>query len=119
MTETNSPSAELDLQIERQLHGQKMTSWGPTVIADIKKLVADIAPAGKKFENADIVTEIIVTALKAVQSNIGRGDMKLLSRSLRELRYAFKIFKGYKEVRKVTIFGSARTKPNHPEYKLT
>jgi uncharacterized protein (TIGR00730 family) len=110
---------ELELQLERQLTSQKMTSWGPAVIADIKKLVADIAPANKPFENADIITEIIVTALKAVQSNIGRGDMKLLSRSLRELRYAFKIFKSYREIRKVTIFGSARTKPSHPEYKLT
>ncbi len=121
MSELDQPtfSALLEQQLERQLQSQKMTSWGPTVIADIKKLVADIAPADKKFENADVITEIIVTALKAVQSNIGRVDMKLLSRSMRELRYAFKIFKGYKDVRKVTIFGSARTKPAHPEYKLT
>lgn len=109
---------DLELQIERQLTSQKMSSWGPDVLADIKKLISDIAPVNQKFENADIVTEIIVTALKAIQSQIGRGDMKLLSRSLRELRYAFKIFKGYRDTRKVTIFGSARTKPNHPEYKL-
>lgn len=46
-----------------------------------------------------------------------RGDLKILSRTLRELRYAFKVFRPYRRRRKVTIFGSARTKPGHPEYE--
>lgn len=46
-----------------------------------------------------------------------RGDLKILSRTLRELRYAFSVFRPYRRRRKVTIFGSARTKPDHPEYK--
>ena len=91
----------------------------PETMASIRTIIDDIARDGEPFENADMVTEIIVTALKAVQSRIGRGDLKLLSRSLRELRYAFKIFKNYRGVRKVTIFGSARTKPSSPEYKMT
>ncbi len=45
-----------------------------------------------------------------------RGDLKILSRTLRELRYAFTVFRPYRRRRKVTIFGSARTKPDHPEY---
>jgi uncharacterized protein (TIGR00730 family) len=53
-----------------------------------------------------------------VESNIGRGDLKLLSRSLRELRYAFKIFKGFSRVRKVSIFGSARTPASDPSFKM-
>ena len=46
-----------------------------------------------------------------------RGDLKILSRTLRELRYAFTVFRPYRRRRKVTIFGSARTKPEHPEYQ--
>ena len=46
-----------------------------------------------------------------------RGDLKILSRTLRELRYAFTVFRPYRRRRKVTIFGSARTKPDHPEYE--
>lgn len=46
-----------------------------------------------------------------------RGDLKILSRTLRELRYAFTVFRPYRKRRKVTIFGSARTKPDHPEYE--
>jgi uncharacterized protein (TIGR00730 family) len=46
-----------------------------------------------------------------------RGDLKILSRTLRELRYAFKVFRPYRRRRKVTVFGSARTLPDHPEYQ--
>ena len=46
-----------------------------------------------------------------------RGDLKILSRTLRELRYAFKVFSPYRRSRKVTVFGSARTPPDEPAYQ--
>lgn len=92
--------------------------WSPNVQKEIRALISQIMPPDETFENSDVVIEMIVTALKAVEANIGRGDLKLLSRSLRELRYAFKIFKSYNKVRKVTIFGSARTAPKDPSYKM-
>lgn len=118
-TASSQIPADVLTRLDRQLSNSKMNPWGATVATDIKNLISHIIPSGGEIsENADVISEIIVTALKAVQSQIGRGDLKLLSRSLRELRYAFKIFKTYKGIRKVTIFGSARTKPNNPEYKL-
>ena len=48
-----------------------------------------------------------------------RGDLKILSRTLRELRYAFKVFQPYRRRRKVTVFGSARTPVDHPAYQHT
>ena len=45
-----------------------------------------------------------------------RGDLKILSRTLRELRHAFSVFRPYRRRRKLTIFGSARTAEDHPEY---
>ncbi len=93
-------------------------AWSPVIQKSIKELISKFHPTKKEFENADVVSEIMVTALKAVEADIGRGDLKLLSRSLRELRYAFKIFKTYNKVRKVSIFGSARTHPDDPSYKM-
>ena len=46
-----------------------------------------------------------------------RGDLKILSRTLRELRYAFRVFQPYRRRRKLTIFGSARTEPHDPSYQ--
>ncbi|MBL8850229.1 MAG: TIGR00730 family Rossman fold protein, partial [Planctomycetaceae bacterium] len=47
-----------------------------------------------------------------------RGDLKIIARSLKELRYSFKFFKPFRRQRKITVFGSARMPPEHPAYQL-
>ena len=64
--------------------------------------------------DADQIKELMITAVKLVEDRAGRGDLKILNNALKELRYAFWIFAPYRHVRKVTIFGSARTKPGEP-----
>ena len=49
---------------------------------------------------------------------MGVADLKLINRSLKELRYAAKVFADYKGVRKVAIFGSARTAPETPVWRM-
>ena len=66
---------------------------------------------------AYFVNEIKTTADKLLADGVSRGDIKLLSTALKELRYAFKVFARYRHVRKVTVFGSARTPPEHPAYR--
>src|SRR5690242_19725706 len=61
---------------------------------------------------------MLSAVLKLAHDEPGRGEMKLMVRSFKELRYAFKIFKPYRQRRKVSIFGSARTPPSHPNYHL-
>jgi hypothetical protein len=68
-------------------------------------------------ENADLVAEIIETALRLVNDKADRLDVKVITSALKELRYASKIFSPYRGRRKVTVFGSARTGPDGPEYK--
>jgi uncharacterized protein (TIGR00730 family) len=65
---------------------------------------------------ADLVQAIKETADKLAGEGTTRGDIKILSRTLRELRYAFKVFAPYRRKRKVTVFGSARTQPDEPAY---
>lgn len=65
---------------------------------------------------ADLVQTIKDTADKLAVDGSTRGDLKILSRTLRELRYAFKVFAPYRRKRKVTVFGSARTQPDEPTY---
>jgi len=65
---------------------------------------------------ADLVQTIKDTADKLAVDGSTRGDLKILSRTLRELRYAFKVFAPYRRQRKVTVFGSARTQPDEPAY---
>lgn len=69
------------------------------------------------FDQQDLINEIKETADKLARDQASRGDLKILSRALRELRYAFKVFKPLRKNRKVTVFGSARTKPEEPAYQ--
>jgi uncharacterized protein (TIGR00730 family) len=62
----------------------------------------------------ELIQQIKETADKLVRDGASRGDVKLLSTALRELRYAFKVFRLYRHMRKVTIFGSARLPLDHP-----
>ena len=64
----------------------------------------------------DLIQTIKDTADKLAADGSTRGDLKLLSRAIRELRYAFKVFTPYRRTRKVTVFGSARTQPLEPAY---
>src|SRR6185369_12095282 len=56
--------------------------------------------------DGDNVGEIVVNALKLLRDQTNRGDVKLINKSFKELRYALKIFAPYRDVRKVSIFGS-------------
>lgn len=58
---------------------------------------------------ADLIETIRDSADRLAEDHTSRGDLKILSRTLRELRYAFKVFGPYRHTRKVAVFGSART----------
>jgi uncharacterized protein (TIGR00730 family) len=60
------------------------------------------------------VQQIRETADKLINDGASRGDVKLLSVALRELRYCFKVFAPYRHRRKVTVFGSARLPLDDP-----
>ncbi len=65
-----------------------------------------------------LVEEIKQVADKLVRDQTTRGDLKIILRALKELRYAFKVFKPFRLRRKVTIFGSARTPPDQLIYRM-
>jgi len=65
--------------------------------------------------SSDLVQEMIVTALKIGRDGLGEADLKLFNRSLRELRYAARVFSKYTHRQKVVVFGSARTPQDNPE----
>jgi uncharacterized protein (TIGR00730 family) len=68
-------------------------------------------------EDADLAFEIIATALRLSKDAVGRLDRKIVNSALKEMRYAFRVFAPYRHERKVTIFGSARSSGDDPEYQ--
>jgi uncharacterized protein (TIGR00730 family) len=80
--------------------------------------IADLVEALDAGRDSDLAYELLVTVWKLFRDHTPRGDVKLLTRSLRELRYALKVFSHYPDARKVSIFGSARTESGDPSYAL-
>jgi len=74
--------------------------------------------AGKADDyDSKLVRELITAALKLIPDGRGTGELKLMTASMKELRYAYRVFGLYPDAHKVTIFGSARTPEDHPDYK--
>ena len=90
------------------------TSVGDVKVDErIDRLVASWLGDGARN---DLVAELVMNALKVGRENTAVADLKLINRALREMRRANKIFEAYRHVRKVSVFGSARTKPDEPAY---
>ncbi len=85
---------------------------------DVDRLIDELVAAAGGGTNADLVGEMIVTTLKLLRDDADRGDVKLANAALKEMRYPFRIFSRFKDVHKVSIFGSARTQPDSPNYKM-
>ena len=64
-----------------------------------------------------LAQQIRETADKLLRDGASRGDLKLLTTALKELRYCFKVFTAYRGARKVTVFGSARLPHTDPAYR--
>lgn len=70
-----------------------------------------------RWGSEDLIDRIKDSADKLARDRSSRGDLKILSRALRELRYAFKVFSPYRNRRIVSVFGSARTAADDPCYE--
>lgn len=63
-----------------------------------------------------LVGQLIETALKLMDEGYDVGQLKVITRSVKEMRYAYNIFNKYQDGPCVSIFGSARTPEDHPDY---
>ncbi|MBI2804758.1 MAG: LOG family protein [Planctomycetes bacterium] len=71
----------------------------------------------RAFSVEHYVRQLHETTDKLLADRPNRGDVKLLSVALRELRYCFKVFARLRDRRQVTVFGSARMQPADPSYQ--
>ena len=76
--------------------------------------------AGEAYGNPDSAEgarQIVVTALRLLRDGTENRDVKLLNSALKELRHSFRVFAPYEHLRKVAVFGSARTQPDAPAWQ--
>ena len=88
------------------------SSGDPALDEQIKALVK----ASGCEKSCDLIEEMVITALKLGRDQTPVADLKLFNRSLKELRSAARMFAPYRKVRKVVVFGSARTAPTEGDF---
>jgi uncharacterized protein (TIGR00730 family) len=85
----------------------------------LKELIAAARDGHDSHEHdEDLIAEMLVSGLKLLRDDTDRGDLKLVNVALKEMRYSFVVFSQYRDIPKVTIYGSARTPPESPNYRL-
>jgi uncharacterized protein (TIGR00730 family) len=96
---------------------RKKTANKAGVSPELKKRIQELIKFKGGGHNEGEVADIIENALKLLTDVQDTGDVRVIQTALRELRYAFRLFEPYAGIRKVTIFGSARTQPDRVEYQ--
>lgn len=86
-------------------------SGDPELDARLHAFVSSLDPVDQR-----IALETITTLLQLAHDGVSRLDRKIANTALKEMRHAFNVFAPYRHTRKVTMFGSARTAKEAPQY---
>lgn len=89
----------------------------PEIQAQLAALVTRTSGLSPESFEGRLVRDLLSASLKLVPDGRDTGELKLITASVKELRYAMRVFGQYPDPHKVTIFGSARTAPEHPDYE--
>lgn len=84
---------------------------------EVDRLIERLLAAVDGIHHPEMVRELVIATLKIGQETEYIPDLKLINRTLREMRYTTRVFAPYRDRKKVTIFGSARTQPSEPIYQ--
>ena len=86
--------------------------------AELDRLISDLIDkaGGSPDPDKELLQEMVTTVIRLRDEKVDRGDLKIINTSLKELRYAFKVFSPYRAIRKIAMFGSARTPKTSPLY---
>lgn len=97
-------------------HGRRRTYTSGDSNTD-KKIEELLRECGDVHDR-EFIREMLVTAIRVGADDMERGDVKMMNASMKELRYALKVFYPYRLIPKVALFGSARTPKSDRDYKL-
>src|SRR5262249_7893410 len=100
-----APDSRAGSRVDRRRRRKRTVLTGkPPRVRRRKSLLTELLPrlqanAGLARDE-QLVREMMETCLKLLRDHTRVGDIKLLNAALRELRYAFKVFAPYRNVRK-------------------
>lgn len=82
-----------------------------------QKAAPDVASLPSKRAER-LIADLCATARQMGEDAASIGDLKIASAALAEMRRAFRMFSAYRDVRKVSAFGSARTREGDATFQV-
>jgi len=82
----------------------------------ILEIVDHVSDLTKEDPRREMISQMVDTCLKMAKEGHDSGQVKLVTHALKEMRYAYQVFNRYEGIRKVSIYGSARTPEDDPDY---
>jgi uncharacterized protein (TIGR00730 family) len=89
----------------------------PELNRRLEELLDGVETRFGRSESREALRQMVVATLRLVSDRASRGNVRLLANAVKELRHAFRVFAPYENVRKVVVFGSARTERDDPAWE--
>lgn len=105
------------MRSRRERKRRKSCVWPAPRRAQLEKNIQELLSLQGSHPDEDLLADMVMTTLRLIRDGTNRGELKIMAAALRELRYGFSTFSQYADSRKISVFGSARTRPSAPEYK--
>lgn len=94
-----------------------------TILSNTRKAIDDLLESFESVQRTPsdvrLLNRFITTVTDLVSGPSSSLDIKIASSAIEEMSRAFTMFAPYRDVRKVSIFGSARTTSDSPIYAMT
>ncbi|HJN79516.1 MAG TPA: hypothetical protein QF455_01445, partial [Phycisphaerales bacterium] len=81
----------------------------------VESFIAELSPDAPEDYRRH-AEDLVRTAIRLLDDGSDEGQLRLVSRAVREIRHSWILFNQYRGTRKVTIYGSARTPEDHSDY---
>ena len=99
------------------IHSHSCAFIGSTGEKKLDERLIELANEISGSEGNCLLSEMLISAVRVSRGSVSEGDFKTMNRTIKEMRIASEVFAPYRNCRKVSVFGSARTDPAEPEYK--
>jgi uncharacterized protein (TIGR00730 family) len=84
----------------------------------LKQDLANLIDRLPTLDNHDRIAEVLATVLRMADGDLERLDWNIVSATTIDMEKALQVFLPYRHRRKISVFGSARTKNTAPEYQM-
>ncbi len=99
------------------IHSKSCAFVGSTGEKQLDDRIMSLATEISGGQENCLLSEMLISAVRISRGAVTEGDFKTMNRALKEMRVANEVFYPYRNCRKISVFGSARTDPEEPEYK--